>query len=191
MSCLYIHNGNYYTERQLLEKFNSTSERVNSARDWLLFNTNMNSEELIIVNGLLNNDSLGRMLNDGKIIISNLAPDSLIYHEAFHRIFNLFATDSDRFKLIDEFKQRKDSSKLIDEMDKIYNSPDRIKIRGTVLSKEDLIEEILAEEFREYKIERDEKNSIKKTIFSRILDFISKILKLGKKIENQSFANEF
>ena len=76
-------------------------------------------------------------------------------------------------------------------MDKIYNSPNRIKIRGTVLSKEDLIEEILAEEFREYKIERDEKNSIKKTIFSRILDFISKILKLGKKIENQSFANEF
>lgn len=191
MGCLYIHNGNYYTERQLLEKFNSTSERVNSARDWLLLNTNMNSEELIIVNGLLNNDSLGRMLNDGKIIISNLAPDSLIYHEAFHRIFNLFATDSDRFKLIDEFKQRKDSSKLIDEMDKIYNSPNRIKIRGTVLSKEDLIEEILAEEFREYKIERNEKNLIKKTIFSKILDFISKILKLGKKIENQSFANEF
>jgi hypothetical protein len=191
MGCLYTYNGKNYTEKELLEKFNSTSERVNSAREWLLINTNMNSEELTIVNGLLSNNSLGRMLNDGKIIISNLAPDSLIYHEAFHRIFNFFATDFDRFKLIDEFKQRKDSSKLIDEMNKIYNSPERIKIRGTVLSKEDLIEEILAEEFREYKIEKSVENPTKKTIFDKILDFISKILKLGKKIKNQSFANEF
>ncbi len=191
MSCLYIHNGIYYTEKQLLEKFNSHSQRTSTAREWLLSKTNMNLNELSIVNGLLSNDSLGRMLEDGKIIISNLAPDSVIYHEAFHRIFNFFATDKDRLTLINEFNQRKDASKLIDEMDKVYNSPEKIKIRGTVLSKEDLIEEILAEEFSVYKIEKSIENPIKKSIFDKILDFLLKTLNLGKKLDNKTFAIQF
>jgi len=192
MSCIYIIEGKPYNEENLLKKFNSPVGRQTQAIKWLKENTNASDNDFLpIVDGLLSGGALGRMMDDGKFLFSNLAPESVIYHEAFHRVFNFFATENERLKLIEDFKKSKNYKNRIAEINTIYNSPDKIKKRGKTLSEEDLIEEALAEEFQEYKLGKNIDNKLKETIFKKILNFIKDLLKLNKKTENKSYRQKF
>ena len=192
MSCTYIIDGKAYNEENLLKKFNSPVERQQQAIQWLKQNTNATDADFLpVVDGLLTNGALGRMMEDGKFLFSNLAPESVIYHEAFHRIYNFFATDEERLKLIEDFKKSKGYKNRIAELNSIYNSPKRIETRGKVLTEEDLIEEALAEEFQEFKLGGQVQNKLKETIFTKILNFIKDLLNLSKKLDNISYRRQF
>ena len=193
-NCTYhnIKTGEILTEKQLLKKFNSNVERQKEAIEWLKENTNTTDNDILpIVSGLLSNGSLGRMLEDGKLLFTTLTPDSVIYHEAFHRIFNFFATQEERISLLEDFENDPNSSKRLLELQNLYNSAERVAKRGFVLSKEDLIEEALGEEFQEYKIHQDTQNKTKNNIFSKMLNFIKDLFNLGKKLENKSYRYTF
>lgn len=193
-NCTYhnIKTGEVLTEKQLLNKFNSNVERQKEAIEWLKENTNTTDNDILpIVSGLLSNGSLGRMLEDGKLLFTTLTPDSVIYHEAFHRVFNFFATQEERISLLEDFENDPNSSKRLLELQNLYNSVERVAKRGFVLSKEDLIEEALSEEFQEYKIHQDTQNKTKNNIFSKMLNFIRDLFNLGKKLENKSYRYTF
>ena len=79
MSCTYIIDGKAYNEENLLKKFNSPVERQQQAIQWLKQNTNATDADFLpVVDGLLTNGALGRMMEDGKFLFSNLAPESVI-----------------------------------------------------------------------------------------------------------------
>ena len=118
-NCTYhnIKTGEILTEKQLLKKFNSNVERQKEAIEWLKENTNTTDNDILpIVSGLLSNGSLGRMLEDGKLLFTTLTPDSVVYHEAFHRIFNFFATQEERISLLEDFENDPNSSKRLLEL---------------------------------------------------------------------------
>ena len=188
MECLYNYKNKLYTKAQLLTMFNSPVERMDMAREWLKTNTQMTDEDFLpMVKGLIDNNSLGRMLEDGKMLLSNLTPEHVLYHEAFHRIFNFFATDEERVKLISEFKSRKNYMELLVKMNATYNNQEAIDTRrGRVLTEEDLIEEHLAEEFQEFVMTngKSEITKEKRSIFQKILDWLLGVQVIDYKLKN-------
>ena len=195
MECLYNYKNKLYTKAQLLTMFNSPVERMDMAREWLKTNTQMTDEDFLpIVKGLIDNNSLGRMLEDGKMLLSNLTPEHVLYHEAFHRIFNFFATDEERVKLISEFKSRKNYMELLVKMNATYNNQEAIDTRrGRVLTEEDLIEEHLAEEFQEFVMTngKSEITKEKRSIFQKILDWLLGVQVIDYKLKNPTFTQQF
>lgn len=131
---------------------------------WLKDKLGMDDNEVSVIAGLVNNNALGAFLVDGKIIISEFADDATTYHEAFHRVFNMYASDSERQRLFDEVRKRNNYDYLKGRYEELYGE----------LDENGLIEEILAEEFSEYVI-NDKKEE---GFFKQLLNFIKKLLGL-------------
>lgn len=128
-----------------------------------------------IVKGLIEGKAFGRLTHAGKVLISDLAEEGTIYHEAFHVWSQLFLTDVERTKLYNEKRKELGITEITDNQ----------------------IEEILAEDFRDYmlqdrKYKFSHKESVKKNFFERIWNAIKDIFNqlLGINIEEQTSAIE-
>jgi len=128
-----------------------------------------------IVKGLIEGKAFGRLTHAGKVLISDIAEEGTIYHEAFHVWSQFFLTDAERTKLYNEKRKELGIAELTDNQ----------------------IEEILAEDFRDYMLQNRKykfspKESAKKNFFERIWDAIKSIFNqlLGINIEEETSAIE-
>lgn len=110
-----------------------------------------------IINDLIENYSLGRVIYYGKTLISDKAIEGTAYHEAFHNVSQFLLTDKELSLLYSEARNK-------------YPNLTDLEI-----------EEILAEDFRKYKLNGKilDKEPIKKSLFDKILQFIKNLLNLN------------
>lgn len=132
-----------------------TKTKLNIAEEnWFKFN--FPNIELVKIKGLIEQQSFGRMLSNGKVLLSDLAPNNTLRHEAFHIVTQLYLSK--------------------EEINKLYN-----EALKQYPNKSDLeIEEILAEDFANYKDSKKVLGNqpVRNTIFRRLLNFIKNLLNI-------------
>lgn len=133
-------------------------EELNSKIEW--YKNKFPQIPIKVVEDTVLKDAWGRLTKDGIVLISDLAAEGTIYHEAFHTYSLLFSTEEERKLLYNEVRNRLNKPEMSDKQ----------------------TEEFLAEEFRmymtspnEYKF--NEKDKVVKSWFDKILDYILEILK--------------
>lgn len=172
MSCDYIYNGKKYSRVGILATLaNAQPLFSEKSREFLRSKLGMLDSEIEIVQGLIEGKTLGRLKEDGNILLSVFADDSVVYHEAFHRVFRMYLTSDERTAIYNEFKQKPNWKELADKYKKLY--PEN--------SIEDNIEEFLADEFADYILNNESLKTPYKSLFDRLINFIRKILGLKTK----------
>jgi hypothetical protein len=144
---------------------------MDKATKFLQEKLGMTTDEIVRVSGLVDGKSFGRMLKDGKILLSDLMEVGTEYHEAFHRVWNFYLTSEERGKLLNQFKTDPDYKSKIEYLTKSY--PD--------LTEDDLIEEYFAEDFRDYNLAKPKPSNIFEKIYQDIINFFDKLLKASPK----------
>jgi len=179
MACKYTYRGGTYTRDEITKLIKDGAYNkinTNKEQEWLVSKLGLVKEkDLSIVKGLVENRVFGKVLEDGKILLSDIAQEGTGYHEAFHRVVGMYLTEQEANSLFNEFRTREESKSLVEEKKQTY--PDK--------SEDKIIEEILADEFRDYimsngqyKFPKVEK--IKENFFTSLLKFLSNLLKIGK-----------
>lgn len=174
MSCDLIYKGKKYSRDRLLRILATESLQAkdqNQSIQWLKDKMGMTDSEITIIQGLINNGSLGRFLQDGDILLSSFADSPVAYHEAFHRVFRLYLDNQERKDLVTQFKKRKGWESLIEPYKSDYPNA----------TEQELIEEYLADEFSDY-VTNEEfvLDQPTKSVFDRIIDFLKSLLGLNK-----------
>ncbi len=173
-NCTYFYNGKKYSKDRILrriidEGFGLASNSQAESTAWLKDKLGMTDSEVTVVNGLIDNQSLGQLQQDASILLSEFAFPSVAYHEAFHRVFKGFLSPKERKEFINQFKERKDYKQLIEQYREAYGNNEEV-----------LIEEYLADEFADYVLS-DGKMIIEqpmKSWFQKLLDFMKKLIGL-------------
>jgi hypothetical protein len=172
IGCSYTYKGKQYSRERILRMLRLENQSLlpqdqTASTNWLKENLGMTDSEISVVKGLIDNRSLGRMIEDGNIILSEFASPGVAYHEAFHRVWNGFLSQDERSAFLRDFKQRKNWESLIEGYKKDYNLPTNR-----------LIEEYLADEFANYVLSNGAMtiDAGMKSWFDKILDFIKKLL---------------
>jgi hypothetical protein len=176
MACSYIYNGKAYTEYQILKLIKQGDFRIGNpelARKWLRDKLGMSDDQIEIVKGLIDGRSVGRLLEDGKILLSDTMSEDTARHEAFHRVFRLFLTTSEREDIVAEFKSRKNWEASLKGIAELYPE----------LSTDALIEEYLADEFMMYSMANGNYDlpqaPKRKGFFGWLLDMLKRLLNLS------------
>jgi predicted NAD-dependent protein-ADP-ribosyltransferase YbiA (DUF1768 family) len=170
-NCTYTYKDKTYSTdriyRTLVSELPSRSQQ--ESIDFLKRFLGMSEDEIIIVKDLIDQRSLGRFKADGKILLSDLATVDVAYHEAFHRVWRMYLNSTERLAGITEIKRRKNIGKTIDGYREIYPK----------LSENELIEEIIADEFADYNLNTNFKTALPlKSLFQRLVNFIKRLLGL-------------
>ena len=154
MACEYTYQGDTYSREDLLMLLRggilNESVKMTNARKWLKDKLGMTDEQIITVSGLIDDEAFGRLIGDGNILLSDRMETGTEYHEAFHRVYRFMITEKERAEILKEIK----ADKTIDlsEMRELY--PD-----ATI---NELYEEYMAEEFRDYVMHRGNYNTTPK-----------------------------
>ena len=179
MACSFIYKNEEYSEKELSVILNKEAslDNVDSAREFLKETLGLSDNQISFTKGLIDNLALGKFKEDGSILLSYAADNNVVYHEAFHRVWNVSTTESDRKKVLDELKTRPNIKNIISDYNKLYNDVKVIESRnGKKLSENELLEEFLADEFAEYVI--DKKSQDDKSLLRKIFDSILKYLNI-------------
>lgn len=136
---------------------NYTKEDINKAKDW--FKQHFPDFPIEIVDYLIDNKAWGQLRASSLVLISRLAEEGTIYHEAFHVVSQVFLTDTERNSLYNEVK----------------NSLNRKDMTAAQT------EEFLAEEFRSYMLSNGNYKfpataKIRKNLFQKIWDYIKHLV---------------
>lgn len=190
-NCSYVYRGKPYStdrlRRLLVEELpiRSQTKSIEFLQEYL----GMTQEEVITVKGLIDNKSLGRFIQDGKILLSEFADLPVAQHEAFHRVWRLYLSPQERQMAINAFKKNRNWNNLISKYGDIY----------TNLSENEIIEEYFADEFSDFMLNPETYKVVQpiKSFFQRLVDFIKKIVGLKvqdvatiyQRIYNKEFAN--
>lgn len=156
------------------------TENIAAMRSWLAQKFG-NKVRLENVQELIEGKAWGKY-KDAVLYVYNNAEVGTTYHEAFHSVLDLFLTARQKQALLAEAEKDKRLASRINKAAKEYTN----KPKSTI------IEEALAEEFRDFML--DEHNSIykkspvRKNLFQRILDFIREVV-LGKTITIEELFN--
>lgn len=146
-----------------------------------IFGEKFADEEVSMVVGLIQGEGYGAFTTDGKILLSDLAETSTEYHEAFHRVWRMYVPGSKRRELIAEFETRADKEQVLAD----------IRAAGYKGTREYLIEEALAEEFKLYSDKYKYKNGklVPKNAIERWFDKLLKFLKalIGRPVQQQFY----
>lgn len=175
VNCSYTYKGKQFSKDRLLRKLveelpiNSQSESIEFLNKYL----NMSEREITIVKGLIGGRSLGRLQQDGNILLSEFSDIRTAKHEAFHRVWRMYLTPEERTEAIRTFKNKKNWKDLIDPYRPLYPNQ----------SENDLIEELFADDFSDFVIQPDTyiNNQPLLNFFQRIYNFIKQILGLSNK----------
>lgn len=170
-NCTYTYKSKTYSTdrimRVLVDELPSRSqaESIEFLKDML----GMSEDEISIVKGLIDNKSLGRYKADGKILLSDLATVDVAYHEAFHRVWRLYLSPEERLQAVREVKARKNLTQTTNAYREIYPK----------LSENELIEEVLADEFADFTLNSNYKTELPiKNLFQRLWNFLKKLIGL-------------
>ena len=144
---------------------------IQKAEKYLIEKLGMTANEITRVQGLVDGNAFGKMLKNGKMILSEELEEGTEYHEAFHRVWNFYLTPQERNRLIEEFKSDPDYKSKIQYLKKSYEE----------LDEDDLIEEYFAEDFRDFKLTGSKPSNIFEKIYQDIIDFLNKIFKASPK----------
>lgn len=119
-----------------------------------------------ILQDLIKSKAMGAF-KDASIYLYENAEEGTAYHEAFHAVFQMFLDSNDRQSILDEFKTRSDYKDILDEIKESYPE----------LSEDKLIEEALAEDFREYILTEGKSKypKIQQSFFTKLLNFIKNL----------------
>lgn len=169
MACKYIYKGNEYTRGQILDQImkGGLSLQVldqQKARDEIKRITGMTDAQIEFVKGLIDGKALGRMLSDGRILLSEMASESTAYHEAFHRVWQGSLTSEERNAAIREFKTNKNWERLIEPYRASYG--DDVDVR---------IEEYFADEFANFVLGEPTPKTFLQKLFAQLkkmLDYL-------------------
>jgi len=146
-----------------------------------IFGEKFADENVQMVVGLIQGEGYGAFTADGKILLSNLAEAGTEYHEAFHRVWRMYVPSSKRSELIAEFETRADKEDVLAA----------VRAAGYKGSREYLIEEALAEEFKLYSDKYKYKNGklVPKNKIERWFDKLIKFLRalIGRPIQQQFY----
>lgn len=109
--------------------------------------------------------------SNGQIVFDALEVQNngIEYHEAFHRIFRLYLNNKERKEIIEEVERL--------NPDKPWEKYDR-------LTKEEQIEELLADDFMLFSLERKEKFNKINSFFSKLLKFLKSLFTRPEKLES-------
>lgn len=186
MSCTYIYNNKKYSKERLLKLLIEENNVIfpksqTESIKWLKDTLGMSDDEIKVVQGLIDNKSLGRFLQDGKILLSNSAESSVAYHEGFHRVWNMFLSSSEKSDYIRSLKARKDWKSLIQPYRANYPN----------LTDNELIEEYLADEFSDFVLNKGDITIEQpvKSFFERLWNFLKKLIGLGTKDLTKLYQN--
>lgn len=142
-----------------------------------------------IVDGLIANSAWGQVSKAG-LVLSNLAEEGTVYHEAFHVTSQFFLSSKEKVGLYNEFVSRNKGKEMTSLTGETYIIDETLSY--------DIIEEFLAEDYREYKLTgkmpypRKQKN-----FFQKIADFFKWMFNLStpeineifEKIDQGAYAN--
>lgn len=136
-------------------------------------------ERILFVKGLINVANSGTkawgQFNNGMVLLSDEAAVGTVYHEAFHVVFNLLMTDSEKQLLLEEARS-------------IYGDKSDIEL-----------EEILANQFMEYTLNRETSNLGKriinffKSLFTKLVHWKNSSLYMNnyfRMINDGKYANK-
>jgi len=172
------------TKEQALDRIKKQNIYVkgeeSQARKWLNEKLGLTEKEVSFVKGLIDGKAFGRFLSDGKILLSDKLEQGSEFHESFHRVFNNYLTPGERIALRKEFYSRTDKDKVLSNVKEKY--PD--------LNTDDLIEEALAEEFRDYVLSDGTfkfANKEQGSLFERFLNFLKNLV---GKLQGKVFTQE-
>lgn len=145
MACEFTYKGDTYSREEIIDKIKDENLYVegnySKEKQWLEDKLGLNEDkDFELIKGLMESGSFGKFMEDGKILLSENFEQGTSYHEAFHRVFNMYLSDNERSILRAEFNSRKDKNEVISQFKEKYPN----------LAYDDLVEEILAEEFRDY-----------------------------------------
>jgi hypothetical protein len=171
-----IEDTDAFTTDRVISKEKYTKADIAKEKQWLKDKLGLTDSEVSIISGLIDGYAMGRFLSDGKILLSDIMEIGTAYHEAFHRVFQASLNNRQRQALIREFKKQPNwESKLLEE----YKH----------LPIDRQIEEVLAEEFRDYVLAEGQifSQPIKQTVFDRIFNFIKKLLGINTLTKEQLF----
>lgn len=146
-----------------------------------IFGEKFADEEVSMIVGLIQGEGYGAFMEDGKILLSDIAETGTEYHEAFHRVWRMYIPTSKRAELIAEFETRADKEQVLATM----------RAAGYKGSREYLIEEALAEEFKLYSDKYKYKNGklVPKDAIERWFDKLIKLLRalIGRPVQQQFY----
>jgi len=146
-----------------------------------IFGEKFADEEVSMVVGLIQGEGYGAFTTDGKILLSDFAETGTEYHEAFHRVWRMYIPTSKRAELIAEFETRADKEQVLAA----------IRAAGYKGSREYLIEEALAEEFKLYsdKYKYKDGKLVPKNTIERWFDKLIKFLRalIGRPVQQQFY----
>jgi nucleoid-associated protein YgaU len=131
----------------------------------LLGENAVSEERLGFVKGLIDGVAGGRILKNGRILLSEIATLGTEYHEAFHYVSQFLISAKEREELYAEWRT-------------VNNKPNATAVE---------VEEGLAEGFRNYALyKREGQNKKQTSLFRRLLDLIKTALSLNtsKKIDD-------
>jgi hypothetical protein len=143
---------------------------MDKATKFLQEKLGMTTDEITRVSGLVDGKSFGRMLKDGKILLSDLMEVGTEYHESFHRVWNFYLTPAERQSVLEDFKKDPNYKDKIAYLKKEYPE----------LSEDDLIEEYFGEDFRDFMMGDTTPSTLNEKWYDRILNFFKKILGLSR-----------
>lgn len=143
-------------------------EDLNAKKQW--FKEKFPDFPIYVVEGLVDDIAWGQFNKGARVLISDIAADGTVYHESFHVVSQIFLTQEERDSLYNETRGRLNKKDATDKE----------------------IEEILAEEFREYMQSEGNYNfaeaKIQKNLFQKIWEWIKKFF--GIEINNAREASE-
>ncbi len=188
--CNFIYNGKKYTRLEIERLINNgsiTYGNQNEAFDYLEKEFGINRKDVKIVNGFINKVGFGQFNKNGQILLSSLMEEGTVFHEAFHLIFNGYLTSSEKKEFLDYIKNNDFYKPSIKALSKLYKDRN--------LSEDRIIEEVLAEEYRTYKLNQQNSASINdakvKSIFDKIIDFLNKFFNLSKNYKEETLTDLF
>lgn len=180
--CTFKYKNKEYSRQGLLAKLAADlSAFSDDSIEFLKTKLGMSDSEIMIVSGLIDRGSLGRFKADGRIILSNMATDNVVYHEAFHRVYRACITPKEREQIQKQFRKRTDWQSKIDKYRKNYPNA----------TENELVEEFLADEFSDYILNNGDIkiDPVVRSVFDRIIDFIKKLLGLKNRSVYDLYAD--
>ncbi len=141
-------------------------EELQKAKEW--FTARFPNVNFDIVNGLILGKAWGRVEEASRILISDVAEVGTTFHEAFHYVTQFFLTDTQRAELYNEWRTANNSQ--LNDFE---------------------VEEILAEQFRDYMLAdgRMELQPKTKNLFQRLWSFLKGLFIKPKYSIKELFEN--
>ena len=161
-------------------------EKVMNSKEIEWFRQKYPEVPIINIAGLIGGRSYGRLTTSLQVLLSDIATEGTLFHEAFHIVTQIFMDPAEREAMYQEVRERLKGQKV-----RTYNEEgtEYIEVEGENLT-DDQAEEFLAEEFRSFMLAEGnytfpesakEEKSLFQTIWNFIKDFFNTLR--GKKNE--------